>query len=178
MKQNWKNSWDLVMKKGNIWALAIGILVGSAFGLVVNSLANDLIMGAIAKAFNFYGVNFMSSGTTKWEALRIATFANAGDTLANGNIAVGGEVSFEWVKGLPINGIKYGKFLAALISFVIVVTFLVLTTFIGMVIWNAIQNKRGVQPEEVVEEESSVEEQILEQLKIMNARNRNESDLE
>lgn len=47
-----KNAYKSAKKaviKGNMFMLAIGILIGAAFGAVVSSLANDVIMPAIAK---------------------------------------------------------------------------------------------------------------------------------
>ena len=41
-----------VVVKGNMFMLAIGLLIGASFGAVVTSLANDVIMAAIAKAFH------------------------------------------------------------------------------------------------------------------------------
>ena len=37
-----------VVVKGNMFMLAIGLLIGASFGAVVTSLANDVIMAAIA----------------------------------------------------------------------------------------------------------------------------------
>jgi len=45
-----------VVVKGNMFMLAIGLLIGASFGAVVTSLANDVIMAAIAKAFHVQGV--------------------------------------------------------------------------------------------------------------------------
>jgi len=42
--------------KGNVMDLAVGVIIGGAFGLIVNSLVNDIIMpivGAIFGGFDF-----------------------------------------------------------------------------------------------------------------------------
>ncbi len=41
------------VNKGNIFDLAIGIIIGTAFTAVVNSLVNDLIMPLISRLINF-----------------------------------------------------------------------------------------------------------------------------
>ncbi|QCZ36542.1 MscL family protein [Mycoplasma nasistruthionis] len=44
-------------KKGNILLLAVGFLFGVVFNAVVSSLANDIIMSAISKAFGAQSLN-------------------------------------------------------------------------------------------------------------------------
>ena len=44
------------ISKGNVMDLAVGVIIGGAFGLIVNSLVNDIIMpivGAIFGGFDF-----------------------------------------------------------------------------------------------------------------------------
>ncbi|QMT98390.1 MscL family protein [Mycoplasma tullyi] len=41
-----------VIKRGNIFMLAIGLLLGTSFNAVIASLANDVIIAAIAKLYN------------------------------------------------------------------------------------------------------------------------------
>ncbi|MDC4181645.1 MscL family protein [Mycoplasma bradburyae] len=41
-----------VVKRGNIFMLAIGLLLGTSFNAVIASLANDVIIAAIAKLYN------------------------------------------------------------------------------------------------------------------------------
>lgn len=119
---SFKKAMDLVFKRGNIWALAVGVLVGAAFGAVINSLANDIIMQAIAKKAGVAGVENLSVGTTKWEILKDA----AGNPF----------------HGKPLDGIMYGKFLAALISFFIIGFCLVIFTWMGYLIWRTLNRKK------------------------------------
>ncbi len=113
VKTAWKDALKLVLKKGNIWALAVGVLIGSTFGAVINSLANDIIMNAIAKAGGIKGVEALAVGATKWDA-----------------------------NGIPVDGIKYGKFLSVLFSFVIISFFLVASTAISIFVWRRITRKK------------------------------------
>lgn len=55
MKTLWKNFKKLIMR-GNIVDLAIGVMVGGAFGKITTSLSNDIIMPPISRLLN--GVHF------------------------------------------------------------------------------------------------------------------------
>ncbi|SYV95032.1 large conductance mechanosensitive channel protein, partial [Mycoplasmoides gallisepticum] len=50
-KNAMKNATQVV-KRGNIFMLAIGLLLGTSFNAVIASLANDVIIAAIAKLYN------------------------------------------------------------------------------------------------------------------------------
>lgn len=52
-KNNFISDFKKFINKGNIFELATGIIIGSAFTAVVNSLVNDLIMPLISRAINF-----------------------------------------------------------------------------------------------------------------------------
>lgn len=129
IKNAYKDAKKTVLK-GNMFMLAIGLLLGAAFGAVVSSLANDVIMAAIAKVWSGSG------DIAKWE----------------------------------INGIYIGKFLAALINFVIVSLFIFLALLIIFAIKNAIEYRKAKkQPiEEEKEPEPTTEQLILEELKQLN----------
>lgn len=152
MKNVWKESWALVFKRGNIWALAIGVLVGGAFGAVVNALANDIIMQAIAKTAGVKGIDSLVWGATQWNT----------DPVTHLNTT-------------PIDGIKYGKFLSALIAMFIMIFFLVFCTFIALLIWRSIKKrkdaKKALLPAETVVMQPTTEELILEELRKLNASN-------
>ncbi|BAP39489.1 MscL family protein [Metamycoplasma canadense] len=53
-----------VLKRGNIFMLAIGLLLGASFGAVVSSLANDVIMASISKMFGKASVEELKIGGT------------------------------------------------------------------------------------------------------------------
>jgi large conductance mechanosensitive channel len=44
--------------KGNVMDLAVGVIIGGAFGKIVDSVVNDLIMPGVSKAFG--GLDFSS----------------------------------------------------------------------------------------------------------------------
>lgn len=65
--------------KGNVMDLAVGVIVGGAFGKIVNSIVNDLVMPPIGAAL--HGVNFRE---LKW-VLALNPDGTPGATLAYGN---------------------------------------------------------------------------------------------
>ncbi len=83
--------------RGNVIDLAVGIIIGAAFGAIVQSLVNDIIMPPIGYLLN--GVDF----TDLFIALDGATYAS---------LAIAKEA------GAPT--INYGVFINALINFLIV----------------------------------------------------------
>ena len=82
---------------GNVMDLAVGVIIGGAFGKIVNSLANDIIMPPIGLALG--GVDFSNFFWT--------LKGPAADTLAAAKAA----------KAVTIN---YGLFVNAVINFMIV----------------------------------------------------------
>ncbi|MER2535349.1 MAG: large conductance mechanosensitive channel protein MscL [Rhizobiaceae bacterium] len=74
------------ISKGNVMDLAVGVIIGGAFGLIVNSLVGDIIMpvvGAIFGGFDFsnYFIPLSSSVT----ALSLEEAKKQGAVFAYGN---------------------------------------------------------------------------------------------
>jgi len=93
--------------KGNAMDLAVGVIIGAAFGAIVNSLVADVITPALLNP-----------------ALKAAHVENLADLKTEG-------------------GILYGKFLAAVISF-LVIAFVI---FIMVKALNSIKKKEEAAPE-------------------------------
>src|SRR5215210_5969584 len=73
--------------KGNVIDLAVGVIIGAAFGKIVDSLVNDIIMPVVSKIFG--GLDFSNyfiplSGQT---ASTLAEAKQDGAVLAYGNFA-------------------------------------------------------------------------------------------
>ena len=83
--------------KGNAVDMAVGIIVGAAFGKIVTSIVNDIIMPPIGKLLG--GVNF----TGLFVNLGSETFATLADAKAAGAATL-----------------NYGAFLQTVVDFVIV----------------------------------------------------------
>ena len=106
-KPSWWEEFKTFAIKGNAMALAVGTIIGGAFSTITKSLTNDIIMPV---------VNIFLGGA-KFEELKIAlprmpwvepTYTEVLD--AAGNVIAQEEV---------INYLTYGKFLAAVINFLI-----------------------------------------------------------
>ncbi|ASI54090.1 MscL family protein [Metamycoplasma hyosynoviae] len=59
IKKSVVDSWKIV-RRGNMFMLAIGLLLGASFNTVISSLANDVIMASIAKLWNASSVESLS----------------------------------------------------------------------------------------------------------------------
>jgi large conductance mechanosensitive channel len=85
--------------KGNAMDLAVGVIIGAAFGKIVESIVNDLIMpivGALFGGFDFYNL-FVVLGTAP-EGVAMTL-----DAMKEANVPV----------------IAYGSFLSILLNFII-----------------------------------------------------------
>ena len=83
------------VSRGNVMDLAVGVIIGGAFGSIVTSLCNDVIMPAI------YWIIGLASG----------------DKFKNPET---NEIDFEMMtKSLNVGTIKFGSFIAAIINFFI-----------------------------------------------------------
>ena len=74
------------ISRGNMIDLAVGIIIGAAFGKVVNSLVNDLVMppiGLLLKGINFQNL-FVALNGRHYETLHAAQTAGAA-TINYGN---------------------------------------------------------------------------------------------
>jgi large conductance mechanosensitive channel len=85
---------EFVMR-GNVVDLAVGIVIGAAFGTIVNSFVNDLLMPPIG----------MALGRVDFVQLKLVL--NAASTAADG-------------KAIPEVAIRYGAFINTLINFLII----------------------------------------------------------
>jgi large conductance mechanosensitive channel len=90
--------------KGNVVDLAVGVIIGAAFGNVVNSVVKDLVMPPIGKLTG--GVNFAD----------LFVNLNPGKKLPNGEPII--SLAQATANGVPV--IAYGQFINVLINFAIV----------------------------------------------------------
>ena len=85
--------------KGNVMDLAVGVIIGAAFGKIVDSLVNDLIMPIVSAIFG--GLDFSS-----W----FVKLANAPPGVAN---------TYADLKKAGVPLLAYGNFLSIALNFVI-----------------------------------------------------------
>lgn len=108
----WKEFKDFAVK-GNVLDMAVGIIIGAAFGTIVQSLVKDIIMPPIGML------------------LGKVDFANLFVVLKEGTEVVGPYTSLEAAQGAGAVTINYGIFFNALISFLIIAfaVFMVVKSF-------------------------------------------------
>ncbi|MBW8312929.1 MAG: large-conductance mechanosensitive channel protein MscL [Rhizobium sp.] len=103
--------------RGNVVDLAVGVVIGAAFGKIVASLVNDVIMPAVG--FIVGGVNFNDLAIE----LKAATVD-----------AAGAEV--------PVVLIKYGAFIQSIVDFLIVAA----AIFVAVKVINKLKRKEEAAP--------------------------------
>ena len=87
--------------KGNVMDLAVGVIIGGAFGKIVDSFVGDLIMPIVGKIFG--GTNF----TEMYYVLGAPTKA------------IEGAASYASLKAAGANLFAYGNFLTIVVNFAI-----------------------------------------------------------
>ena len=65
--------------RGNVVDMAVGIIIGTAFGKIISSLVNDVIMPPIGKLMGNVDFSnlFINLGETEYESLKLAQEAGA-----------------------------------------------------------------------------------------------------
>ena len=114
---------DFAMK-GNVVDLAVGVIIGAAFGTIVSSLVDDMIMPPIGLLLA--GIDFSTLKLVIQQAVP----------------AVGTEGAEGYVAAVPEVAINYGKFINAAIKFVIVAWVL----FMIIKAMNAMKAKEAAAP--------------------------------
>ncbi|SHF41345.1 large-conductance mechanosensitive channel protein MscL [Dysgonomonas macrotermitis] len=105
------------MMRGNVVDMAVGVIIGGAFGQIVTSFVNDVVMPPIGVLLN--GVNF----TDLKFVIKEASIDAAG-------------------KELPAVSLNYGNFIQMVINFVIISTVI----FFAIKGMNKLQNKKAEEP--------------------------------
>ena len=110
--------------KGSVVDLAVGVIIGAAFGTIVSSLVDDIIMPPIGLLLA--GIDF--------SALKLI--------LREAAPAVGAEGAPGFIAATPEVAINYGKFINAAIKFVIVAFVL----FFIIKMMNSMKRKEAAAP--------------------------------
>lgn len=96
-KPSWMDEFIAFAVKGNAMALAVGTIIGAAFGTITKSITDDIIMPIIAIFMG--GIDFSELKITLPRLFGEAPVDEAGNSIAN--------------------TLNYGNFLAAVINFLI-----------------------------------------------------------
>ncbi len=103
------NEFKAFIARGNVMDLAVGIIIGGAFTLIVNSLVNDIIMpivGAIIGSIDFSNFFIPLSGTVT--ATSLAAAREQGAVFAYGNFltVVLNFLILAWIIFLLVKGVN------------------------------------------------------------------------
>jgi len=96
--------------RGNVIDMAVGIIIGIAFGAVVSSLVNDIIMPPIGLALG--DVDFANLFAVLKEGLTPGPYASLADAQAAGAVTIN--------YGIFVNTVVYLVIIAAVVFFLIV----------------------------------------------------------
>lgn len=97
--------------RGNVVDLAVGVVIGAAFGKIVTSLVNDVIMPPIGKLTG--GVDFKDK-FLNLDPAKLTTYINAHPGLDPNHITLA------QAKEAGATVIAYGSFLSTILDFIIV----------------------------------------------------------
>jgi large conductance mechanosensitive channel len=98
--------------RGNVVDLAVGVVIGAAFGKIVTSLVNDVIMPPIGKLTG--GVDF-NDLYVNLDPAKLAQYVNASGGKIDPN-----HVTLAQAKAAGAAVIAYGSFLSTILDFLIV----------------------------------------------------------
>ncbi len=94
------NEFKAFAMKGNVMDLAIGVIIGAAFGKIVDSLVGDLIMPVIAA---------LMGGKLDFSSLLVPL----------GQVPAGTAMTLDALKKASVPVFAYGSFITILINFII-----------------------------------------------------------
>ena len=135
--------------KGNMVDMAVGIIIGAAFGTVVKSLVSDVLMPVVSGIF------------------KVPDFSNLFFVLSN---PAGGDVaSVAAAREAGASVLAYGLFIDSLIAFLIV-AFALFVVVKGMNRMKAELEEPEPEPEAEAEPEPSTEERLLTEIRDLLAR--------
>jgi large conductance mechanosensitive channel len=160
-----KDFRDFVMR-GNVVDLAVGVIIGAAFGGIVKSLVDDVMMPPIGKAVG--NVNFsdlyisLSDKVDQLNKAKAATQPTADGVIGGAMHAfsTAGRIPLSQVRQMGEPVIAYGNFITLVINFLIVAfcVFLVIKAISSM-------QKRFEKEKEAKPEEAPAEERLLTEIR-------------
>lgn len=140
--------------KGNVMDMAVGVIIGGAFGKIVSSLVNDILMPPIGALL----------GNTNFSQLRI-DISKVRDVTSNavhavGDIVAHGDAATQTAAAEPIYW-NYGAFIQQCVDF----TILALCVFLIVKLMNRLMKKKEEAPAPAQAPVLSKEEQLLTEIR-------------
>lgn len=103
------NEFKSFIARGNVMDLAVGVIIGGAFGLIVTSLVNDIVMPLVGVVFGGFDFsNYFIPLSDKVTALSLAEARKQGAVFAYGNFltVVINFVILAWIIFLMVKGVN------------------------------------------------------------------------
>ena len=130
--------------KGNLVDMAVGIVLGAAFGTVIKSLVSDLLMPVVATTFNVP------------DFTNLFTLLRAPEVTDGVNMA-----SLEAVREAGGVALAYGSFINALIAFILV----------AFALWMVVKSMNKMRPPEEPAPAGPTQEELLGEIRDLLAKN-------
>lgn len=103
------NEFKSFIARGNVMDLAVGVIIGGAFGLIVNSLVNDIVMPVVGVVFGGFDFsNYFIPLSANVTAQTLAEARKQGAVFAYGNFltVVINFVILAWIIFLMVKGVN------------------------------------------------------------------------
>ena len=103
------NEFKTFIARGNVMDLAVGVIIGGAFGLIVNSLVQDIVMPIVGVVFGGFDFsNYFIALSSNVTATSLAAAREQGAVFAYGNFitVVINFVILAWIIFLMVKGVN------------------------------------------------------------------------
>ena len=141
-KPSWWDEFKAFAIKGNAMNLAVGVIIGGAFGTITKSLTDDIIMPIVSIFLG--GINFSEMKLVLPRLFGEAKLDEAGNEI--------------------LNTLNYGNFISAVINFLIL-ALVVFALVKGLNKLSELGKKEKAAPEEPAPPEPSAEEKLLTEIR-------------
>ncbi len=142
--------------KGNVMDMAVGVIIGGAFGKIVSSLVNDILMPPIGALLG--NVNFTD---LRLDISKIRDMSQAVGEVVNEVTTDGVNIAGKAVETLEPVYWNYGAFIQQCIDF----TILAFCVFMMVKLMNRLMKKKEEAPAPAAEPVLSKEEQLLTEIR-------------
>ena len=103
------NEFKIFIARGNVMDLAVGVIIGGAFGLIVNSLVQDIVMPLVGVVFGGFDFsNYFLPLSSNVTATSLAAAREQGAVFAYGNFitVVINFLILAWIIFLMVKGVN------------------------------------------------------------------------
>ena len=103
------NEFKTFIARGNVMDLAVGVIIGGAFGLIVNSLVQDIVMPIVGVVFGGFDFsNYFIGLSSNVTATSLAAAREQGAVFAYGNFitVVINFLILAWIIFLMVKGVN------------------------------------------------------------------------